>query len=79
MIHNNYEIIKHKVWFNNKTNQTASIFGAVPYSNDIQKSDWIIQERGFTIYNKKLNITGTGNKPFTTYFQALNWINERGV
>lgn len=63
-----YEIVKNKVWFDKKTNQTYSIFGAIPNDN------LELQERGWTLYNPKNNTYGIGRKPFVTYFEALNFI-----
>ena len=68
----NYKIVKHKVLFNKKTNQTYSIFGAIP-SDNLE-----LQERGWTLYNTKRNTYGIGRKPFVTYFEALNYINSLG-
>lgn len=73
---NHYDIIRSKKWVNIITNQTASIYGGVPYITDNDKKNWIIKECGWTLYNNKLNTVGIGRKPFTTYFEALNYLNN---
>jgi hypothetical protein len=65
----NYKIVKHKVLFDKKTNQTYSIFGAMP------KDNLELQERGWTLYNIKQNTYGIGKTPFVTYFESLNYMN----
>lgn len=72
---NHYEIIKSKKWVNIITNQTASIYGGVPYITENDKKHWVIKEFGWTLYNNKSNTVGIGRIPFTTYFQALNHLN----
>lgn len=72
---NHYEIIKSKKWVNIITNQTASIYGGVPYITENDKKNWVIKEFGWTLYNNKSNTVGIGRIPFTTYFQALNHLN----
>ena len=34
------EIIESKKWTNNKTGQSASIYGAASWHNEEQKKDW---------------------------------------
>ncbi len=37
-------VIPHKIWKNSKTNQTASIYGAVPAGDN-----WSVVKAGFTV------------------------------
>jgi len=62
------EIIESKHWVNVKTNNTASIYGSVPY-NDSNKQDWTIVSRGFTVLLDNGTI-GVGRQPFKTLAEA---------
>jgi hypothetical protein len=41
-------VIPRKHWLNIKTGQTASMFGAVPYTSEKDKLDWKLVTNGFT-------------------------------
>lgn len=64
------QIVESKHWVNSKTNQTASIYGAVPYTNDLDKQDWSIQTRGYT-WRLDNGTVGLGRTPVKTYGEAL--------
>jgi hypothetical protein len=69
------EIIESKHWLNTKTGQTASIYGAVPYANDISKQDWQIVVRGYT-WRLSNGSVGLGRIPAKTYAEALQVMNN---
>lgn len=64
------KIIESKHWVNIKTGQTASIYGAVPYINDLDKPNWTIQTRGYT-WRLDNGTVGLGRTPVKTYEEAL--------
>lgn len=75
-----YKVIESKKWKNKKTGKSASIYGAVPYYDDITKRNWEIITVGFTVKNTKTGIVGIGKKPCKTYCEAeslANKLNER--
>lgn len=63
------EIVESKYWLNIKTKQTASIYGAVPYSNESNKQDWTIVTRGYT-WRLDNGTIGLGRMPVKTYDEA---------
>lgn len=66
-----YEVIESKKWFNYKTRQSASVYGAVPYQSDEEKKDWEIVTGGYTIKDNKTNTVGSGKPPFETKQAAI--------
>jgi hypothetical protein len=61
------KVIDAKKWVNKKTGQTASIYGAVPYSND--EHDWEIKHCGFT-WEMDDGTIGFGRQPVKTELEA---------
>ena len=64
-----YQATESKSWVNRVTGRTASIYGAVPYT-DGNKKDWTIESRGFTVKNTESGTVGIGMKPFKTIKEA---------
>lgn len=57
-------IIPYKVWINEVTGATASVFGAVPgFGNE--RKQWHLAEKGFTTDNLD-GTYGLGRMPFAT-------------
>lgn len=69
------EIIESKYWFNKKTNQSASIFGAIPWTNEMSRQDWELVSRGFT-WRLDNGTTGLGRMPVKTREEAEKIMNE---
>ena len=61
-------IIESKHWVNTVTGQTASPYGAVPYT-DQDKVQWELVTRGFTFKYPDGTI-GCGRQPFKTLDEA---------
>ena len=74
MIKTNYIIKPYKKWYNNKTGQSASIYGSLPYFSNNINNEWQIITSGYTVYNTKTNTSGIGRKPFKTLKDAENWL-----
>ena len=73
------EIIESRKWFNIKTEQTASIFGAVPYYSEADKPNWIIKATGYT-WKLDNGTVGLGRVPAKTYEEAkevMDRVNSR--
>ncbi len=64
------EIVESKYWYNTKTERTASIYGAVPWTNDLFKPDWEIRTRGYT-WRLDNGTVGLGRQPVKTFSEAL--------
>lgn len=65
-----YEVIESRCWKNSRTNQTASLYGAVPYQFDAEAEGWSVVTVGFTIRDNINGTVGTGRKPFATRAEA---------
>ena len=64
------KIIEARQWRNIATKQTASIYGAVPYTNEKDKANWIMENVGFTWVNSNGTI-GLGRMPAKTMQEAI--------
>lgn len=69
------EIIESKYWKNKITGQTASIYGAVPYTNEQEKDQWEKIVRGYT-WRLDNGTVGLGRVPAKTYAEALEVMNR---
>lgn len=67
-------VIPRKVWKNSKTNQTASIYGAVPPGND-----WSVTQIGFTVrINRNGSIsTGLASLPYNATIEEATEVANR--
>lgn len=74
-----YEIIESKNWVNTITGQTASIYGSVPYTNDTDKTNWVIEVVGYTIRNNDTGTVGLGRKPFKTMYEATEQLRKLNI
>ena len=70
-----FEVVESKCW-RHKNGMTASIYGAVPWTNDKAKDDWQIVVRGFTIRDNRLHTIGCGRMPFKTKEEAQDLCNK---
>jgi len=73
-----YEIIPAKRWVH-ADGRTASIYGAVPYTNEAEQASWSIQSVGFTIRDNKTNMVGLGRKPFASIDEANAVLTKLGA
>lgn len=69
------EVIESRHWVNSKTGQTASIYGAVPYTSETDKVNWSIQARGYT-WRLSNGTVGLGRQPVKTRLEAETIMNE---
>ena len=74
-----YEIIESKKWVNTVTGNTASIYGAVPYTNDTDKANWSLECVGYTIRNNDTGTVGLGRKPFKTMYEAVEHLRKLNI
>lgn len=75
------EVIESKRWKHIKTGQTASIYGAVPYTNESDKPNWTIETVGYT-WKLDNGTVGLGRVPANTMSEALaimHKFNQRGT
>ena len=63
------EVIPSRVWVNATTGATASLYGAVPWTSDAEKTSWEIQARGFT-WRLSNGTIGLGRQPTATREEA---------
>jgi len=59
---NRYKIIPSRIW-RHKDGRTASIYGACPWYSWLERKDWRIEIRGWTISDIKNNEIGHGPMP----------------
>ena len=69
------EVIESKRWVNSVTGQTASIYGAVPYFGEAEKSKWSVQSVGWT-WKMENGTIGLGRMPAATREEALQLMNQ---
>ena len=62
--------MNQKKWTNNKTGQSASIYGAAPWHNEEQKKDWQLVTVGFT-WRLDNGSVGLGRIPAKTLREAM--------
>lgn len=65
------EVIESKRWRNTKTNATASLYGACPWTSDADKQAWVLEVVGWTWRNADGTI-GLGRVPAKTREEALD-------
>ena len=70
-----HSIILAKRWKNFKTEQTASLYGAVPYCSDAERKDWQVEVVGYT-WKLTDGTIGLGRKPVKTYREAEKIMNS---
>lgn len=63
-------IVLSRRWRNMQTGQTASIYGAVPYTRESERADWMIETVGWT-WELDNGRVGLGRPPAETYEAAL--------
>lgn len=64
------EPVEAKRWRNLVTGQTASIYGAVPWRNSVDRSHWQVESIGWTVYDSRHGTYGCGRVPWSTYEEA---------
>lgn len=69
------EVIESRRWINRLTGRTASIYGAVPYTNDADKPNWSIETVGWT-WRLENGTVGLGRIPCKTRDEALEVMNR---
>ena len=73
------KVIEAKHWINKVTGQTASVYGAIPYTSLADKNNWEIATVGWT-WVRSDGCIGLGRTPAKTKLEAIdimNRINER--
>jgi hypothetical protein len=71
-----YEIIDSRHW-KHASGATASLYGAVPWSNEADRVNWRIVIVGYTVRDNVRGTVGIGRKPFETYNEAETWVYEQ--
>lgn len=74
-----YEVIESKRWVNKTTGQTASVFGAVPWTRQSEKSQWSMESVGWTVRDNRNGTVGIGRKPWKSRAQAQAWADEENA
>jgi hypothetical protein len=69
------EVIPAKKWKNKVTGQTASLYGAVPYTTTAEAEGWEVITVGWTWRNSNGTI-GLGRVPAATYEEAVEVMNK---
>lgn len=59
-----YEVIESKVWQNSYSGRQVSIYGALPWVSDVDKHEWVIVTRGWTIRDNRENTIGLCRAPW---------------
>ena len=54
------KVIPRKMWKNSKTGRTASIRGAVPFTDSRSQREWSVEQFGFTVQVKRDGLITTG-------------------
>ena len=54
------KVIPRKMWKNIKTGRTASLRGAVPFTNSQSQRDWSIEQFGYTVQVNRDGLITTG-------------------
>jgi len=65
-----YKVIESKVWRHKITGQSASIYGACPWTTLADKENWHIVSRGWTVENPYTNEVGICRPPWETREEA---------
>ena len=72
------EVIESRAWKHKKTGATASIYGSVPWCNDLEKENWEIVSRGWT-WRLDNGTVGFGRMPEKTREAALEFMNQFNI
>ena len=54
------KVIPRKMWKNTKTGRTASLLGAVPFTDSRSQRDWSVEQFGFTVQVNRDGLITTG-------------------
>ena len=54
------KVIPRKMWKNSKTGRTASLRGAVPFTDSKSQRDWSVEQFGYTVQVNRDGLTTTG-------------------
>lgn len=73
-----YETAQHKIW-RHISGKTASIHGAVPWTNPAHQKDWTIEFAGWTVYNVDRATYGIGRAPWKTQGEAQAWCDQENA
>ena len=65
-----YTTRQSKVW-KRDDGKTASLYGACPWATDVEKHRWVLEARGWTVFDSVTNTVGLGRKPFKTEEEAM--------
>lgn len=58
-----YEVVESRVW-QRDDGAKASIFGAMPWTSEQEKTRWQVVSQGWTVRDNKTNTVGMGRPPF---------------
>ena len=54
------KVIPRKMWKNSKTGRTASLRGAIPFTDSKSQQDWTVEQFGYTVQVNRDGLTTTG-------------------
>lgn len=74
-----YEVVESKQWVNKTTGQTASVFGAVPWTRPSEKSHWSMESVGWTVRDNRNGTVGIGRQPWKSKAQAQAWVDKENA
>ena len=60
MSQHSIKVIPRKMWKNFKTGRTASLRGAVPFTNSQSQRDWSVEQFGYTVQVNRDGLITTG-------------------
>lgn len=62
-------VVESRMWVNQRTGATASLFGAVPWMSESERADWTVVTRGWT-WELANGTVGLGRVPAKTKAEA---------
>jgi len=68
-----YTVIPRQYWLNFKNGATASLYGAIPWTREADKSNWQVVSVGFTVRDNVRGTVGICRKPWDTEAEAHVW------
>ena len=74
----NHEVVESTRW-RRDDGQSASIYGACPWTSEVEKVRWKLETSGFTVRNLRTGIIGIGRVPWATCEEAQAWIDAQSL
>lgn len=58
-----YQVVPARQW-RHANGEVASLYGAVPWTNEVEKANWNVVECGWTVFNPRNGTYGIGRVPW---------------